>query len=385
MAAMIIRTVTRAARLLRQVILPRPFPGVGRYLYRLLVLGLFLPLLLALQALHWLGFLLDEIVFFRYRQVDVREPVFILGVPRSGTTFLHRLLARDPAFTTFSTWECFFAPSITERYFWRGVGRLDRLVGRPLGRITGWIEARMLGWLDDVHPIRLEDPEEDYFVFLPVLCCFILIVPFPEADWIWRMGRFDRDVDAAERDALMRWYRRSLQKHLFVNGPERRLLSKNASFAGMSMSLVDTFPDCRVVICERDALQVIGSQFNALTDGMRFFGLSPADPRFRTRLLDCIAFYYENLERLRERVPPERCVDVPLWELSRETRRVVDRISRRFDLPLADAVADEIAAYEQRPSSKSPGAGPELSRWDIDPAELTQRFAAWRHEETMRL
>lgn len=382
---MIIRTGTRAARLLRQVIFPRPFPGIARYLYRLVVLGLFLPLLLALQLVHWLGFLVDEVVFFRYRRVDVREPLFVLGVPRSGTTFLHRLLARDPSFTTFTTWECFFAPSIAERYFWRGVGRLDRLVGRPLGRLMGWLESHALGWLDDVHPIRLEDPEEDYFVFLPVLCCFILIVPFPEADWLWRMGRFDRDIDAAERAALMKWYRRCLQKHLFVNGPDRRLLSKNASFAGMSMSLVDAFPDCRVVICERDALQVVGSQFNALTGGMRFFGLSPSDPRFRAKLIDCIAFYYENLERLRAHLPAERCVDVPLWGLSRETRRVVETISRRFELPLAAEVEAEIDAYEKRPSDKSPGGGPELSQWNIDRAELTRRFAAWRHEETMRL
>lgn len=382
---MIIRTAIRAARLLRQVILPRPFPGVGRYLYRLLVLGLFLPLLLALQLLHWLGFLIDEIVFFRYRQVAVREPLFVLGVPRSGTTFLHRLLARDPSFTTFSTWECFFAPSIAERYLLRGIGRLDRLVGRPLGRIIGLIESRALGWLDDVHPIRLEDPEEDYFAFLPVLCCFILVVPFPEADWIWRMGRFDRDVDAREREALMNWYRKCLQKHLYVHGADRRLLSKNASFAGMSMSLTEAFPDCRVVICERDALQVVASQFNALTGGMRFFGLSPSDPRFRARLLDCIAFYYENLERLRERLPQERCVDVPLWALSRETRRVLETITERFDLPFAPEVEAEVDAYEKRPSKKSPGAGPELSLWDIDRAELTQRFAAWRHEETMRL
>lgn len=382
---MIIRTAIRAMRLLRQVIFPQPFPGAGRYLYRLVVLGVFLPLLLALQLIHWLGFLVDEIVFFRYRQVDVREPLFVLGVPRSGTTFLHRLLALDPSLTTFSTWECFFAPSITERYFWRGVGRLDRLVGRPLGRLTGWIESRALGWLDDVHPIRLEDPEEDYFAFLPVLCCFILVVPFPEADWIWRMGRFDRDIDAAEREALMKWYRKCLQKHLFVHGSGRRLLSKNASFAGMSMSLVEAFPDCRVVICERDALQVVASQFNALTGGMRLFGVAPSDARFRARLIDCIAFYYENLERLRERLPAERCVDAPLWELSRETRHVVETISRRFDLPLAAEVEAALEAYEKRPSNKSPGAGPELSQWNIDRAELTRRFAAWRHEETMRL
>ena len=42
----------------------------------------------------WIGFLLDSIFFSGYRDQPVRKPVFIIGPPRSGTTFLQRLLAR---------------------------------------------------------------------------------------------------------------------------------------------------------------------------------------------------------------------------------------------------------------------------------------------------
>ena len=40
-------------------------------------------------------------------------------------------------------------PWITERYLWLGIGRLDRLVGRPLGRLLGWLESRSLAWTED--------------------------------------------------------------------------------------------------------------------------------------------------------------------------------------------------------------------------------------------
>ena len=102
--------------LVLQGLFPRPYPGVARHLQRLLVVALALPPFACLQLLHWIGFALDEILFRGYRDIEIRQPTFVLGVPRSGTTFLHRLLAHDPQFTTFSTWECFFAPSISERY-----------------------------------------------------------------------------------------------------------------------------------------------------------------------------------------------------------------------------------------------------------------------------
>jgi len=377
----------RLLSLLRQVILPRPFPGLLPWLRRVAILGLAFPFWLLLQALHGLGFLADEILFRGYRRVAVREPVFVLGVPRSGTTFLHRLLAADPRFTTFSTWECLFAPSIAERYLWRGVGAADRAIGRPLGRLLGWLERRVFSALDDVHPMSLADPEEDYLVFLPLLACFILVVPFPEAAWVWRMGRFDVDVPAAERRTLLRFYRRCIQKHLYVHGAGRVFLSKNASFAGMAGSLRDAFPGSRFVICERDALQVIASQFASLAGGLALCGMSPGDARFRSNLLDCIDFYYENLARVSGELPEDRLVRVPLFDLSRRTREVVKALYDRFGFELPESVLKEIAEYEDRPARARPRTkrGADLSSWGLDAEDLRHRFGRWRQEEVLRL
>ncbi|WP_166805004.1 sulfotransferase [Nitrosococcus wardiae] len=85
---------------------------------RALVMVAFLPVFGLVQGLHWLGFLFDEIFFRGYRKVSVFQPLLVLGPPRSGTTLLHRVLAQDSQFTTFATWECLFAPSVTQRLFW---------------------------------------------------------------------------------------------------------------------------------------------------------------------------------------------------------------------------------------------------------------------------
>ncbi|MGB0184984.1 MAG: sulfotransferase, partial [Opitutales bacterium] len=71
--------------------------------WRRILFLLLAPLLLAVQVFHWLGLFLDELLFPNYRKVKIEAPVFITGIPRSGTTFVHRTLAHDSMqFTTVS-------------------------------------------------------------------------------------------------------------------------------------------------------------------------------------------------------------------------------------------------------------------------------------------
>jgi len=173
---------------------------------RVLVMLAFLPLFALVQGIHWIGFLLDDVLFRGWRRVQVREPLFVLGVPRSGTTKLHEVLAKDDQYTTFSTWECLFALSVTERRFWLGLSRIDTLIGRPGARVLSWIERRIFAALDDVHAMSLTTPEEDYFALMPILSCFILALPFPGFEHLWRIGRFDQALPDAERQRILDFY-----------------------------------------------------------------------------------------------------------------------------------------------------------------------------------
>ncbi|MBN7796842.1 sulfotransferase [Parahaliea mediterranea] len=381
---MLLKTPFRALDLWRQLLLPCPFPGIWRYLYRLALGVLLLPLFVAAQCLHWLGFAVDELLFRGYRKVEVRHPVFVLGVPRSGTTRSHRLLAEDPRFTTFSTWECLFAPSISERYAIRAAAALDRRLGAPLHVLVGWLERRVAGALDEVHPISLAAPEEDYLALLPVLCCFVLVIPFPQANWLWRLARFDRDLPATEQRRFIAGYRRCLQRHLFVHGPDKTLLSKNASFAGMAHSLARAFPDSRIVVCERDALQVIGSQFNALAGARRLCGLAADEPRFRDQLLASLEFYYRNLDTLKRELPASRCFVLAAADLARAPEEQRARLYRQLGLgapPVSATPSGPSASAGAAAGIHRPVAQPPLARWGLQASELRRRFGPWCRAE----
>ncbi|UHD17697.1 sulfotransferase [Thiocapsa bogorovii] len=323
-----------------------PSPGRPRpSAKRMLVMSGFIPLFALVQGIHWIGFLLDEIFYRGYRRVEIREPLFVLGVPRSGTTYLHRLTANDTALTTFSTWECLFAPSVTQRRFWLGLGRIDARIGRPLGRMLDWIERHAFKGLDAVHAMRLSDPEEDYFALMPALACFILVIPFPQSDLLWQIGLFDRDMPEARRARLMDFYHRCLQRHLFVHGPEKRLLSKNAAFAPLAGSLAARFPDARFVVCLREPHATLPSQLSSLEAGINFFDVLSACPDFRERLTNQLGFYYKNLERALGEQPDERCVWVTMRALQSAPARLMLIIYAQLGLPANEKLRGALARH----------------------------------------
>lgn len=365
----------RLFALLRGTFLPRRNDFERLTPRRLAVMALFLPLLVLAQLVHWLGFLLDEVFFRGYRRVSIREPLFVLGVPRSGTTHLHRVLARDQQYTTFRTWECLFALSVTERKLWLGVAAADRAVGRPLGRLLGWVERRAFGALEGIHSMRLDDPEEDYFSLMPVLACFILVLPFPFAGHLWRMGHFDRDMTGPERTRLLDFYESCLKRHLYVHGTDKRLLSKNAAFAPLAGALAGRFPDARFIACLREPLETVPSQISSIAPGLAAFDADPGDGSLRERFVDLLAFYYENLDRALTPIPDGRRVWIAMPDLVADLEGTVLRAYRTLGLPAGEGFRTELAAAHRKARSYRTGHSYSLDGFRLTEEAIRTRFA----------
>jgi hypothetical protein len=350
----------------------RPGPSARplAFLRRLLVMAGFVPLFALLQLIHWVGLLLDEILFRGYRRVEVHEPLFVLGVPRSGTTHLHRVLAQDPQYTTFSTWECLFAPSVTERRLWMGLRWLDARFGRPLGRLLDGLEHRIFRGMAQVHSMGLRDPEEDYFALMPVLACFILILPFPADPYLWRMGAFDRAMSAEERARLMAFYHACLQRHLYVHGPGKRLLSKNAAYAPLAGSLRKAFPDARFLVCLREPAATLPSQLSSLEPGVRLFGVLSAFPDFREHLARQLGFYYENLELALGDLPENRCAWVTLDRLKADLSGTLTAVYGQLGLTLGEPFGASLAREAKRSRGYRSGHSYSLEQFALAPGTL---------------
>ncbi|TXR53916.1 sulfotransferase [Reinekea thalattae] len=305
-------------------------------LRRLVIFLLVVPLFIALQLLHWFGFLLDEILFRAYRKQKTSKIVFVTGIPRSGTTHLQRVLAQHEQLTSMTMWECVFAPSISERYFYSTIGRLIK----PLNGALSKINIPFIKNMHSVHKLGLQEAEEDFIALLPINACFLMVLLFPEQKHFWQLSQFDQQLSANSRKAIMSFYRRLIQKHLYFHGADQRYLCKNPSFLTWVATLREHFHEASFLVCQREAEAAVPSQISSLNPAWQAaYGCDISDA-FSQRLIEMMAGYYHYLES--PALQQADVLPIAMADLVKDLNAVVELSLQHCQLDMTPAFAEAL-------------------------------------------
>lgn len=321
-----------AVRLIRAI----PAEGWRHAWKRLLIFTVGWCFFSVLNLLHVLGHALDEVLFRGYRHVAVKDPIFIVGIPRSGTTFLQRLLSNHEQLTTFSTWEAVLAPSVSEKYLYAALGKAFK----PITRLFSAARNRLLSRMDNVHEIHLHEPEEDFLLLAPLNACFLLAFICPNSPHYWKLGRFDETMTPDDRERVAKFYARCVQKHLHFHGTQQRFLSKNPSFTGWMTTLRAVFPTAQFIVCHRRPAQAIPSQLSAFRPAMALLGNGNLSPVVKEKLIEMLVYYYERVGRVRQR---DRYHMVSNSRLRHELKPAVHAVIEFIGLSQSDRFARTVA------------------------------------------
>ena len=151
---------------------------IRRTLFTLFAVGLYLCFRIVVRA----GHVADDLFFRGYQQQTVQAPLYIVTFPRSGTTFLHRLMCLDEErFTFLKTYQTLF-PSVSVYKLVRLVSVLDQKIGGPLSKFVDWLDRRAFTGWQNIHPIGLARAEEDEGIFLYPFWTPVLYLLFPFVD-----------------------------------------------------------------------------------------------------------------------------------------------------------------------------------------------------------
>lgn len=247
-------------------------PRSPRRVVGLLIFFLFFPVFELFTAAC---LLLDHIFFPGFRKVELTQPLFIVGPHRSGTTYLHRLLAEDKdQFFCFTLWEILF-PSILQKKILAWIGRIDGRFGGPLAAAVRRREDRRLGsFKEELHEMSLFKPAEDDLLLIHTFSTLVLGF-FVDAgvlereleggtkssDYRWLLY-FDTMASERNRKRVMRFYRACVKRQGYYKGGKRRLLSK-APFSCLRVdALYQYFPGCRMIYTIRNPLQAVPSMLD---------------------------------------------------------------------------------------------------------------------------
>jgi omega-hydroxy-beta-dihydromenaquinone-9 sulfotransferase len=281
----------------------------------------------------WACFLLDDLFFPAYRSQPVDKPLFILGNFRSGSTFLHRLLARDAAtFTGLRTWDIFLMPSITQRRLFHALGRIDTWLGGPVIGLLRRFDARYFGAVR-IHKIGLFEPEEDEMILMYAWSSFFIGFLFPFLDEIPPYQFFDTQIPKADRLRIMNFYRACLQRHLYATGGGRHFIAKNPVFSAKIETLLELFPDARIVYLVRNPLDMLPSTISWLSYAWHV----SSDPKekypYRDDVLALTQYWYEHPLDVLDLNPSPLHMILSFEDLIRRPDAIIRELYTQFDYP----------------------------------------------------
>jgi omega-hydroxy-beta-dihydromenaquinone-9 sulfotransferase len=326
-----------------------------------------------LELVNWACLCLDEILFPGYRNVSVSRPVFVVGFPRSGTTYLHRLLDSDhEQFTSLKLWEIIFAPSILQKKFFLILGKIDRMMGKPLYRTAVKIEDRMFEGSRKMHRISHFEAEEDEIILIHIFSSAFLAFMFPFEE-MNVFTRFDTDLPAKRQSAIMSFYKKCVQKHLYVFGSHKHFLSKNPASSSKIRSIYETFPDAKIICMVRNPIEAIPSAISWMSYGIYQF--NDADQEVVTQhILSQISHWYTYpLVELDKRSDDAQAIEI-YDDLVSHPDEFVKQLYIRFRFEISGPFHDFLTAETQKAKKYKSRHDYSLAQYGLSKEKIVSDF-----------
>ncbi len=297
----------------------------------------------------------------------LRRPLFITGLPRTGTTLLYNLLAQDPAARPLemreAVWPAFPSPAGGPRAAWQ-TGKA-RLLVRGLYRMAPELQA--------IHPLHADGPEEDLTLMLHTLTSigFLMLVRAPGYEqWLRALTREDRI-------AVYRDYERRL-KFLPPPAHGKRWILKSPIHLASLDSLLHVFPDACIVQTHRDPVRVIPS-FCSLIAAVRGISADRVDRReLGPWALEACGEMLARGEAARAE-NPDRILDVGYDQLVQDPRRTVRQVYDYFGFTFSGEMERQMDRWLLRDRQrKKPAHRYGLQPFGLGREEVETKFGAYR-------
>ena len=310
------------------------------------------------------GRLHSEAGFARMDEPDaaaVRAPLVILGLPRTGTTALHRLLARDPRLQSLELWLATTPKPRPRREAWPDDPEFRACDDRMRGLYERSPEMKAIHWM------AADLPDE---------CWHLLAQNFAHSSWQANahVPGYARWWAAHDMRPAYHRHRRNLAL-IGSAEPERRWLLKDATHLFDLGAFLDVYPDACLVQTHRDPVPAIASVCS-----LCWAARGPID-----RAQDRRAFGRATLELWERAVLGALAVrrergegnfhDVPFEAFAADPLGAARGIQERFGLAPDAASEAALAAWQAAHPRGEHGAHRyDLADWGLEAGEIRERF-----------
>ena len=308
------------------------------------------------------------------RTTRVERPIFLIGLPRTGTTALSHLLSVDPANRSLLKWEV-DEPVPPPAKEWRDDPRFLAAAAAP----------DMLDMLNPGFKSIHHDP-----VDMPVECATLLGQHFTSLhlSTTFFLPSYMEWVCAADHSDAYRWHRSVLQVLQSESGGRWQL--KSPVHLVDPDALLAVYPDARFVVTHRDPIDIVASVCSLARSLGGTFSDADWTEYVRVTWPEVIGRLVDN--QLAFRSAQERAgngaafVDISYRDLVADPIASVARLYESLGEPFSDSAEDAMCEHSATHVKDRFGRHSyTLDDWELDRAALTERFAPYveRHADLL--
>jgi hypothetical protein len=297
--------------------------------------------------------------------VPIRRPLFITGLPRTGTTLLHRLLSEDSAGRPLLFWET-LEPSPPPRAETR---RSDPRIARAR-KATRTMNALAPG-IAVAHLYEAESPEECNNLFAHSMMAGML-------GFMFDVPGFVEWLRQQELIEPYRYLRRQLQLLSWRCPGDHWILKSPAHLFGLD-ALLAAFPDACIVLTHRDPRQSIPS-LCSLAAAFRGITCRRIDlARLGAEINEAMGTGVDRALAVRAKADPGRFLDVPYSSMTADPIGTAREVYRHFGYESSPEFEERMRRWlAENPQHKQGVHRYSLDQFGLSAVDIDARFANYR-------
>jgi hypothetical protein len=309
-----------------------------------------------------------QALFERHPEIlreEIVAPLFIVGLQRTGTTMLHRLLAADPGMRSLASWEA-LNPAPLPRRPWQ---LRDPRIG------TAVLAERGLRYLAPdffaIHPVEATAPEEEV-----ILLDYSFLSSVAEATL--HVPSFSRWLEEQDQTPAYAYLKKLLQLLQWQNKKQRWILKTPHHLEWLD-TLLAVFPDARIICTHRDPLKTLASFCSMIAHGRGVFTDHVDAREIGAHWARKTMRQVERGMATRERVGSSQFLDVSYYDLMADPMAQIARIYEFAGRELTPLVRDCMErARRENPQNKHGKHSYQLSDFGLTRDAVEAGYAAYR-------
>ena len=290
-----------------------------------------------------------------HADVSIERPIFVVGLPRTGTTALHRLLCADPGHQGLEAWLTEFPQPRPPRETWEADPVFAAL--QSAYREHHVSHPEFMG----IHYMDATSVEECW----RVLRQSGMSIGFES---LANVPRYSAWLAAQDWTPAYERHRRTLQL-IGLHDAEKRWVLKNPSHLAALDALMAVYPDACVVVTHRDPVVSIASACSLSAEATAGMSTTFVGETIGRTQLEMLARSWRRFEEARAAYDDRQFLDVDYRAFVQDPVGTVAGVYDHFDIPWSPAAKEEVARIDDESRT---GAARPSHRYDLADYGLTE-------------